>query len=323
MAKFFCRRPGCPHHHLHKPLGSDGYCCNRCKHNEGGHTANCTGDYNEGGRTKNCSGDRQYETPEKKPPPSKKRSQKEEIPETKKRSQQEEMPETNMKHARKRQRKDSSSSCEASSSETTHEEEIMMDEETLHKSFDTLGKQTNHSFQATLIRTNGKWGENKCEQAWTWPDILREYGCLRVNWIDHVVHDANWGRRLTIIATKIQYEKDLGFREQETLNVERKFSEKYDEADHEIVKQSGVCPDVMMNVWKHCDFNDAIAEAVCKIEEGQLEYLVVYCRHGTHRSVAMACLLNCLCYFNAQVVVTTKRTRADALTIGWQEVSRL
>ena len=299
MAQFMCRRTGCVHRNLNKPLGSDGYCCNRCKNDEGGHTRNCTGGYNDGSHTKNCSGDRQYETPEKKVQPRQKRSP------------QEEMPETNMKHARKRPRKDSSSSCEASSSETAWEEEIMMDEETLHRIFDNLGKQTNHSFQATLIRTKGQWADNKCEQAWMWPEILREYGCLRANWIGHVVHNVHWGRRLTIIATKIQYEKDLGFREQETLNVERKFSEKYDEANHEIVKQSGVCPDVMMGVWKHYDFKDAVTEAVCKIEEGQLEYLVVYCRHGTHRSVAMACLLNCLCYFNAKVVVTTKRTRAD------------
>ena len=78
--------------------------------------------------------------------------------------------------------------------------------------------------------------------------------------------------------------------------------------------------DVMLSVWKHPDFKGCMAEAVEKIERHHLKYFFVYCNQGTHRSVAMACLLNCLCYYNANVVVTTHRTRKDAFSIGWEEV---
>ena len=106
-----------------------------------------------------------------------------------------------------------------------------------------------------------------------------------------------------------------------TLDLTRKFGLRYfDNSDNELVQQSGVCPDVMLSVWKHPDFKGCMAEAVEKIERHHLKYFFVYCNQGTHRSVAMACLLNCLCYYNANVVVTTHRTRKDAFSIGWEEV---
>ena len=220
-----------------------------------------------------------------------------------------------MERARKRQRRDLSDDSEESTSGMictggTLEEDI----ETL---FEEVHKKDSR-FVPTSIRACPDWRKRGCEQAWMWPAPLYEYGCLRCGWHKQFV---KWDNRLTIIATNIRYAGDLGFSEENTLDLTRKFGLRYfDNSDNELVQQSGVCPDVMLNVWKHPDFKGCMAEAVEKIERHHLKYFFVYCNQGTHRSVAMACLLNCLCYYNANVVVTTHRTRKDAFSIGWEEV---
>ena len=217
-----------------------------------------------------------------------------------------------MERARKRQRRDLSDYSKSG---------MICTGRTLEEDVETLFEEMHNKdsrFVPTTIRACPDWRKRGCEQAWMWPAPLYEYGCLRCGWHKQFV---KWDNRLTIIATNIRYAGDLGFSEENTLDLTRKFGLRYfDNSDNELVQQSGVCPDVMLNVWKHPDFKGCMAEAVEKIERHHLKYFFVYCNQGTHRSVAMACLLNCLCYYNANVVVTTHRTRKDAFSIGWEEV---
>ena len=315
---FKCKRPGCQFHHLINKDGSDGYCCRACICNEDHHTRNCSGcKHNEKcPRTqKNHQRGSKRSLQEETPNHAEKRQRMEEetpIKHAEKRHRrEEETPNHNMKHAGKRQRRDSSSECSASTSEET-----MTGFEYLYQ------RIQDPKFFPTVIEGNPAWSDNSCEQAWMWPEQLREYGCLRDNWLRdlRLHHSINWGRRITIIATCLRYEQEVAFGDSEILNVQHKFSERADDIDHELVKQSGVCPEVMLNIWKHSDFHRCMAEAVSKIENQDLDRFAIYCVQGTHRSVGMACLLTLLCYRNAQVVITTKRTRGDAFSVGWEEV---
>ena len=56
--------------------------------------------------------------------------------------------------------------------------------------------------------------------------------------------------------------------------------------------------------------------AVEKIEGGELAEFTFVCRHATHRSVGMACLLATLFYNKAVIVLSTRRTCADAEWFG-------
>ena len=62
-------------------------------------------------------------------------------------------------------------------------------------------------------------------------------------------------------------------------------------------------------------------EAIRKIEHNDLHDFVVFCEHATHRSLAMACLLHCLCYPNAVIICSTMRTLNDARKVGWEIVA--
>ena len=56
--------------------------------------------------------------------------------------------------------------------------------------------------------------------------------------------------------------------------------------------------------------------AVEKIEGGALAEFTFVCRHATHRSVGMACLLATLFYNKAVIVLSTRRTCDDAVRFG-------
>ena len=123
-----------------------------------------------------------------------------------------------MERARKRQRRDLSDDSESGMICTgrTLEEDI----ETL---FEEVHKKDSR-FVPTTIRACPDWRKRGCEQAWMWPAPLYEYGCLRCGWHKQFV---KWDNRLTIIATNIRYAGDLGFSEENTLDLTRKFGKTY------------------------------------------------------------------------------------------------
>ena len=71
---------------------------------------------------------------------------------------------------------------------------------------------------------------------------------------------------------------------------------------------TGVRLEVQAKVCSQHAAIHAIADAVSIIETEDLDEFAFVCDHGTHRSVACACLLIALVYGDAKVVLTTRRT---------------
>ena len=79
----------------------------------------------------------------------------------------------------------------------------------------------------------------------------------------------------------------------------------YEKHDRDV---TGVRLEVQAKVCSQHVAIHVIADAVSSIESHQLEEFAFVCEHGTHRSVACACLIAALVYGNAEIVLTTRRT---------------
>ena len=72
--------------------------------------------------------------------------------------------------------------------------------------------------------------------------------------------------------------------------------------DYGAYQTTGVRLEVQAYVCSQLSAIHAIADAVSMIETSDLQEFAFVCDHGTHRSVACACLLTCLVYPEAKIV---------------------
>ena len=77
-------------------------------------------------------------------------------------------------------------------------------------------------------------------------------------------------------------------------------------------KKSGIHFEIQAKLLSQQDCARAMFQALTGIECGGLADFTFVCRHATHRSVGMACLVATLFYHRAKIVFYTRRTNADA-----------
>ena len=183
------------------------------------------------------------------------------------------------------------------------------------------GGQCRHEFRPAAFRapnTQGgiDWTIEHSLIFWRWPPQDYEKWTLSDRQLNvHSKHtNMKCDKKVILIATSVEFHHAIPWNDNYTLQLQHRFRNKRNYN----CRDTGCTGATMWDIWQHEDFQDCMEEAVTKIEDNHLSLFFIFCDHGTHRSLAMACLLHCLCYAKAVIMCTTMRTLKDARKVGWE-----